>query len=96
MTLKGWKLEIHDRDCNKCKICGSKYGLSVHHKIPKARGGSSSKENCVCWCKSCHNLFHKEYGLTTSDDFGNPIGEIRGTKRPQKRKLKKHCKKHRR
>jgi hypothetical protein len=94
-TLKGWKLEIHERECHCCKICGGIYRLTVHHKLPKARGGRSDKDNCVCWCATCHREFHNRWGLTTSDDYGNPVGDYKGTNRPQKRKQRKHCRKHR-
>ena len=91
MTLRGWKLEVHERDCSQCRICGSKHGLTVHHKVPKARGGGSNLENCVCWCKWCHCAFHNKWGLTTSDDLGNPVGSYHshGNKKKERKRGKR-------
>jgi 5-methylcytosine-specific restriction endonuclease McrA len=95
VTLKGWKLEVHERECNQCKICGSKYRLTVHHKLPVSRGGAGCLSNCVCWCSECHRAYHKKWGLTTSDDYGNPVGPYHshGSKK-KSRKSRKHAKKH--
>lgn len=73
MASKGWKQEIHKRD-KCCKICGSTQNLTVHHCLALARGGKSTLENCISLCATCHREYHKEWGLTTSDCFGNPIG----------------------
>ena len=88
MSAKGWKLEVHQRDGNRCKICGSTKNLTVHHKLPVARGGKSSLENCVCWCKWCHCAFHNKWGLTISDDFGNPVEEYYGFRVRRKKEKK--------
>ena len=90
MATRGWKLAIHERECFKCKICGSTKGLTVHHRLPVSRGGKGNLENCVCWCSICHRAFHKRWGLTTSDDYGNPVGEYRksGSKHKGKKKRK--------
>ena len=93
MTTVKWKQEVHERDCHKCKICGSTYRLTVHHKLPVTRGGQGNLENCVCWCQICHRVFHKRWGLTTSDDYGNPVGEfhLHGSKKRSK-KARRHGK----
>jgi len=98
LAIKGWKLQVHERECHQCKICGSRSGLTVHHKLPVSRGGKGCLENCVCWCKRCHNLYHKIWSLTTSDDYGNPVGDFRGPSKPKKKRSKsdKRRKGHRR
>ena len=90
LAIKGWKLQVHERDCHQCRICGSRSALTVHHKIAVARGGPSNLENTVCWCKTCHNSYHKKWGITTSDDYGNPIGEFKGEKSPKHSRVKSH------
>ena len=85
MATRAWKLAIHERECFKCKICGSTKGLTVHHKKPVARKGKSTLENCVCWCTICHRNYHKKWGLAESDDLGNPIDEYI---KPKKKKRK--------
>jgi len=92
MATREWKRKVHERDCYKCRICGTKGSknnpLTVHHRRAVARGGQSNAENCVCWCTICHRDYHKEWGLTTSDDYGNPT-EPRYSGRT-KRKHHKH------
>jgi len=95
VTTAKWKQEAHERDCHKCKICGSTYRLTVHHKLPVARGGQGNLENCVCWCTICHRNYHAQYGNTTSNDYGNPIGPYHSSSSSCKKSHKK-SKKHRR
>lgn len=90
MAKSTWKLGIHERECFKCKICGSSHHLTVHHKIPVSRGGKSNLENCVCWCSMCHCAYHKKWGLTTSDDYGNPVGERHLHSDKKRRKKRRH------
>lgn len=89
MSTSKWKLDVHERDCFKCRICGSKKFLTVHHKLPVARGGKGTLENCVCWCKFCHQEYHKRWNLTTSDDYGNPVGEFRSANKVHKKKKRR-------
>lgn len=42
-----------------CHYCGRQVGadnLTMDHAIPVARGGRSTKGNCVPCCKECNNL----------------------------------------
>ena len=86
MSKSNWKSYVHERDCGKCRICGSNNHITVHHKLPKARGGKGTLENCVCWCRDCHRNYHNRWGLTTSDDYGNPVGEFRSANKVHKKK----------
>ena len=87
--MSGWKARIREENGNCCKICGRKYYLTVHHKVPKARSGANSKENCVIWCKFCHNDYNSKYGLRTSDDYGNPIDNKNYSTRTRKKNKRK-------
>jgi len=84
-----WKEKVKQRDCHKCKICGTtgskKNPLTVHHKKAKARNGHATVDNGVCWCWDCHKAYHKKWGITTSDDYGNPT-EPRYSRRKRKKK----------
>lgn len=55
----------------ECYYCGGKFKpseLTMDHKIPLARGGSSEKINIVPACKECNNK--KKYMLPTEwDEF---------------------------
>jgi len=91
VATREWKRKIHERDCHKCQICGSTYKLTIHHKRAVARGGQSTPENTVCWCTECHHLYHKKWGITTSDNYGNPIEpRFTGRKKKHRRKNKHH------
>lgn len=94
--LRGdWKEMIRAREGYRCKICGRTTNLTIQHKLPRCRGGSSTPENCVCWCGQCHRRFHLAHGLAMSDDFGNPIEHGYIHRKPPKRKHRRHCKHHR-
>ncbi|WP_262176637.1 HNH endonuclease [Saccharococcus sp. Marseille-Q5394] len=49
-TIKAFILE---RDDYSCHYCG-KYGDTLDHKIPKAKGGLTTIANCVCACSKCN------------------------------------------
>lgn len=88
MPNSEWKRKIHERDGFKCKICESTSRLTVHHKVAKCRGGTNCESNCITWCTICHRAYHKRWGIRTSDDYGNPVGEYRSVYK--RRKGKKH------
>lgn len=53
------KRNIFVRDRHSCQYCGRKMiptECTVDHIVPKALGGRSSWENCVCSCKRCNNI----------------------------------------
>ncbi len=61
-----WKKKIAD---GICYYCGEKFSfdeLTMDHKIPLARGGSSEKSNLVPACKECNT--NKKYMLPTEWD----------------------------
>lgn len=95
MAKSEWKREVHERDNHQCKICGSRHHLTVHHKLPVARKGRNHPDNGVCWCTICHRAYHEKWGLTESDDYGNPLEEYHGINSSRK-KSKKRRKHHRR
>ena len=48
---------LFQRDDHTCQYCGRRYGadrLSIDHVTPKARGGTTSWENCVLACTHCN------------------------------------------
>lgn len=53
------KRNIFVRDNHTCQYCEKSLDpvdCTVDHIIPKALGGKSSWENCVCSCKRCNNI----------------------------------------
>lgn len=64
---KSERKEILDRDDNKCRICGNKDNLEVHHVIPVANGGGKYSKNLCTLCSSCHfNIAHNKDTYTIS------------------------------
>lgn len=50
------KVEVKERDGNRCVVCGREKNLKVHHMIPY---GESSLENLITLCEFCHEYVHK-------------------------------------
>lgn len=72
-ALRKWREEIYERDLYKCQICNSGGKINAHHLnsfdcFPNQR---TSIENGIALCKTCHLLFHKEYGngKNTAEQF---------------------------
>ena len=47
------------RDGHRCRCCGSKRGLMVHHVHYRSRGGRTRSSNLVTLCTRCHALVHE-------------------------------------
>lgn len=55
---KRWKrlaAQIQVRDGRRCRACGTRDELSVHHILPRAEGGTDDGANLVTLCEPCHN-----------------------------------------
>ena len=63
--------EVMTRDQHICQGqgCSSKRYLEVHHKVPRAVGGSNRAENLVTLCGACHRLVHKKQSYSTQLKF---------------------------
>lgn len=57
---------------DSCQLCGSKFGLEVHHIVPITCGGYDDKRNWLLVCKKCHAM------LTPTGLFSK-IGQDRAT-----------------
>ncbi|MFO7610714.1 MAG: HNH endonuclease, partial [Candidatus Krumholzibacteriia bacterium] len=53
--------EVMARDRHRCQApgCGRTRFLEVHHKTPRARGGTHEPANLVTLCAPCHRLWHE-------------------------------------
>ena len=52
-----WKVKSSMRkslDGNRCRNCGSKHGLEVHHKTYSGLGNEDVKDDLVTLCSDCH------------------------------------------
>lgn len=50
-----WKQNLAHGVCYYCGGSFSKDALTMDHVVPLARGGVSTKTNCVVACKECNN-----------------------------------------
>lgn len=76
--------EIFARDHFKCRECGFKNHLQVHHIIPRSKGGSDDPKNLITLCNRCHQGKH---------GFGQQHNKrARHSKRNHKRKFKGYIK----
>lgn len=50
-----WKQELGKGVCYHCEQRFSKELLTMDHLVPVARGGKSTKKNCVVSCKDCNS-----------------------------------------
>src|ERR1039458_1702127 len=60
---------ILQRDCWKCRSCGSRNALHIHHIVFRSQGGPDEAWNLITLCSSCHHGVHQDvedgqYGLT--------------------------------
>jgi len=71
------KLLIRKRDRFRCRLCGSKKALTIHHIDYDKK--NSQPENLVCLCRRCHSAtnFHREEWLKFWNNYLK-MGLIRG------------------
>ena len=50
---------VRCRDGYKCRKCGSKTHLEVHHIIQRKDGGANRPDNLVTLCHECHAALHR-------------------------------------
>lgn len=55
-----------ERDRFRCVKCGKRWFLQVHHRIPRALGGTDEIENLVTMCRSCHSALHPNLHVSLS------------------------------
>lgn len=46
--------QIKRRDNYECQMCGTPYGLEIHHVVERSRGGRGVLTNGVTLCWKCH------------------------------------------
>jgi 5-methylcytosine-specific restriction endonuclease McrA len=65
---------ILQRDQWKCRSCGSRNSLHIHHIVFRSQQGPDEAWNLITICNSCHDGVHKDvkdgvYGLTITVTF---------------------------
>ncbi|MEX2210019.1 MAG: DEAD/DEAH box helicase [Patescibacteria group bacterium] len=61
------RAEVLERDENKCRECGSKQGLNLHHVLPEQFGGKETPDNLITVCKLHHKAKHVEFHMFYGD-----------------------------
>ncbi|MEW6144820.1 MAG: HNH endonuclease [Thermodesulfobacteriota bacterium] len=52
------RLYVLNRDGYKCRNCGGKSGLQVHHIIPRSQSVNHHVDNLITLCVYCHSKHH--------------------------------------
>ena len=55
--LKRQRLALDNYQCTEC---GAKQNLTIHHRVPKKRGGLDTLGNTIIKCMGCHIKIHAE------------------------------------
>jgi len=56
------KAAVRQRDGFKCRFCGGKNNLQVHHIFYRSQGGSHEPHNLIVLCFEHHRLVHSDKG----------------------------------
>ena len=65
-----WKAELQRGVCHYCGQHVGAANLTMDHVIPVARGGKSTRGNCVPCCKDCNN---KKKAYTPAEQILNDL-----------------------
>jgi hypothetical protein len=57
---KAFRTFILERDHYTCHFCGL-YGDTIDHLLPRAKGGHTTPDNCVCACNLCNQTKADQY-----------------------------------
>lgn len=52
-----WKKTIFGKP--ECVKCETTLGLTVHHFVPRSKGGEDVKSNRMVLCRGCHDDIHR-------------------------------------
>ncbi len=59
-TPPAMRRRVLARDGHRCRGCGGKHGLMVHHIHFRSRGGRTRMTNLITLCSHCHALVHAD------------------------------------
>jgi hypothetical protein len=70
---------VRSRDKGRCRCCGIRSGLHVHHIVYRSQGGDDAEWNLITLCHHCHDSIHKPHPRTGAmliimpNEEGQPI-----------------------
>ncbi|MCK5016266.1 MAG: HNH endonuclease [Candidatus Peribacteraceae bacterium] len=72
--MQRWRLNVLERDKNRCQKCNTLKKPQVHHVMSFAKHPDKrfDVDNGITLCKSCHKLFHRKHGNKPE----NPQGKV--------------------
>ncbi len=78
----GFKLKLAKKQKYVCPFCDisladNSEGLEVHHKIPRAHGGSTTVANCWLMHNSCHIAYHRRFPVKGDSPSQNELQTAR-------------------
>jgi 5-methylcytosine-specific restriction endonuclease McrA len=92
--IDDWNLiraDIIIRDDYTCQMCKSYFGsynllaLSVHHIMPRDKGGSNDERNLITLCQHCHDIAEeKELSYKEIKNYYKKFMDVIKIKRPPK------------
>lgn len=65
------------RDKWRCRACGYRNNLSVHHVHYRSSGGGDTPENLATLCSDCHDAIHVHHTLEAVGDNANIPGALK-------------------
>lgn len=68
---------VLERDGHRCRACGQKHGLDVHHVVMRSLGGSDDVTNLIALCRDCHTSVHGHVLLLRWNGQGQPAKTVR-------------------
>ena len=71
-----WRQELGKGICYHCGEKLAKDKLTMDHLVPVARGGKSTKKNCVVCCKDCNNRKGHKLGVELTMEEMRAKGEL--------------------
>jgi 5-methylcytosine-specific restriction protein A len=76
-----WRQELGKGICYHCGGKFAKELLTMDHLVPIARGGKSTKSNCVVCCKDCNNKKGHKLSVEMTMDEMRTRGDL-GSEEP--------------
>lgn len=73
-----WRNQIGQGICYHCGQKFSKELLTMDHLVPIARGGKSTKNNCVVCCKECNSKKGHQLGVEQTMEEMRARGDLAG------------------